>query len=223
MFFFLTLPKTSFSATTDGNFILKGRIADIADKPVENAEVYVFDSENVKRPADYISNRTGKDGLFRVELPQGTYWLIAIARKGGAQFGPLTKEDRHSGEAVKLSTSGKKDYYLDFTVLDLKEAARRNQKKSETLIKITGRILDNNGKPVRMAYAMANKERNYGKMPFYLSAWTGKEGKYTLYVPKGAVYLGAAKKFPPDRGLLLEMELSLENDTADIDLEIVDR
>ncbi len=215
--------ETSFSVTGEGNFILKGRIADIADRPVEEAEVYVFDSKNVKRPADYVSNRTGKDGLFRVELPHGSYWLVAIARKSDRKFGPLTKDDRHSGEAVELSTQGKKEHYIDFTVLDLREAARRNQKQSESLIRISGRVLDKKGKVVHMAYVMANKKKGYGKLPHYLSAWTDRDGQYTIYVPRGPLFIGAEKKFPPETGRILNREVNFESNAADIDVEIVDR
>ena len=47
---------------------------------------------------------------------------------------------------------------------------------------------------------MANKKRNYGKLPFYLSTYTDNDGRYTLYIPRGAVYIGAGKEFPPQTG-----------------------
>jgi len=53
--------------TAAENFVFRGQIVDTANNPVAGAEVYVFDSANVKRPADFISNRTGADGYFRVE------------------------------------------------------------------------------------------------------------------------------------------------------------
>ena len=83
---FLILPAT---AATAENFLFRGQIVDTADRPVSGAEVYVFDSKNTKRPADFISNRTDADGSFRVELPPGKYWTLAIMRRNGATFGPL--------------------------------------------------------------------------------------------------------------------------------------
>ncbi|MBU0480113.1 MAG: carboxypeptidase-like regulatory domain-containing protein [Proteobacteria bacterium] len=207
------------SATT---FVLKGRISDLADRPVEGAEVYVFDSGNVKRPADFISNRTARDGLYRVELPDGKYWLIAIDRKGGGKFGPLGKDDRHSGEPVEISSAGMKEYAADFTVLDLREAARRNQKKNDELIKISGRVLDGAGKPVSMAYVLADRNRNVGGLPHFLSLWTDQDGRYTIYVPPGVLFVGVEKKFPPEEGRPLSREVNFDKDTTNVDLEFVD-
>ncbi len=200
------------------NFVFRGQIVDTANKPVGGAEVYVFNSADVKRPADFISNRTGADGYFRVELPPGHYWTMAIMRVSGASFGPLGKDDKHSGETIEIDSAGKKELSKDFTIMDLREAARANQKRSETVIKISGRILNPDGLPVEMAYVLADPQRKFGEIPQYLSIWTGAEGRYVLFLPKGKFFIGASKDFPPNSDYFFTKEVDFARDTAGVDL-----
>ncbi|MCK4840123.1 MAG: carboxypeptidase regulatory-like domain-containing protein [Desulfobulbaceae bacterium] len=200
------------------NFVFRGQIVDTANKPVGGAEVYVFDSANVKRPADFISNRTGGDGYFRVELPPGHYWTMAIMRVSGASFGPLGKDDKHSGETIEVDSAGKKEFRKDFTIMDLREAARANQKRSEAVIKISGQILNDDGLPVEMAYVLVDQQRKFGDMPQYLSTWTGADGHYVLFLPKGKFFIGASKDFPPESDYNLTKEVDFARDTAGVDL-----
>ncbi|MDF1578253.1 MAG: carboxypeptidase-like regulatory domain-containing protein [Desulfobulbales bacterium] len=201
------------------NFVFRGRIVDMANEPVGGAEVYVFDSANIKRPADFISNRTGKGGYFRVELPPGHYWALAIMRTGGAGFGPLGKDDKHSGEPFEFDSAGKDEVGKDFTVMDLREAARAGQKRSESLVRISGRILDEAGLPAGMAYVLADPHRSFSGLPHYVSAWTGADGRYVLFLPKGELYIGAARDFPPKNDYSLK-EVKFFEDTAGVDLVV---
>ena len=200
--------------------VLQGRILDIFEAPVENAEVYVFDSPDVKRPADFISNRTTGDGRFSVRLPSGNYWAVAIFRKGGGRFGPLAPSDRHSGDPVAFEIAGAATRSLDFMVVNLREAARKHRKKSAELIKVTGRVVDQAGAPVQMAYAMAHKMEQFGTLPDYISAWTAVTGEYSLYLPPGRYYLGAALGFPPQSGYNLKTAHQFTGDTDKVDLVV---
>lgn len=217
LFFLLWLPTPIMAAE---NLVFRGQIVDTANKPVAGAEVYVFDSNNVKRPADFVSNRTGNDGYFRVEVVPGRYWAMAIMRTSGASFGPLGKDDKHSGEPIEIDVAGH-EFIADFTVMDLREAARANQKRSETVVKISGHIRDEDGLPVEMAYALADQHRQFGDMPQYLSVWTGIDGRYVLFVPQGKFFIGASKDFPPPSDYTLTKEVDFKSDTADVDLIVV--
>ena len=202
----------------EDNFIFRGQIVDTANNPVAGAEVYVFDSNKVKRPADFISNRTVTDGFFKVELPQGHYWVMAIMRVSGGSFGPLGKDDKHSGEPIEIGSAGKAELIKDFTVMDLREAARANQKRSETVYKISGRILNAAGLPVTMAYALADSHRQLGDVPRYLSTWTESDGRYVLFLPKGKYYIGGAKDFPLKSDYIPSKEVDFTKDTEGVDL-----
>jgi hypothetical protein len=89
-----------FSASTsraEERALLKGTVFDIKAVPVEGAEIFIYDSTDVRRPADFISAGTGKDGSFQMDLPAGIYWAVARIRSGD-QFGPLMPGDKHSGD-----------------------------------------------------------------------------------------------------------------------------
>ena len=200
---------------------MEGRILNISEEPVNNAEVYIFDSPDVKRPADFISNRTAEDGRYRVQLPSGNYWAVAIFRQGGGRFGPLGSNDKHSGEPVALEIAAGGSRSMNFMVVNLREAARKHQKKSAELIKVTGMVMNQSGAPVQMAYAMAHKMQQFGNLPDYISAWTDEQGEYTLYLPPGRYFLGASVGFPPKNDYNLHLDQQFTGDTKKVNL-IVD-
>lgn len=216
----LLFPGLNF-AEINNNAIFRGQIVDTANKPVTGAEVYIFDSQNVKRPADFISSPTSSDGLFRIELPQGHYWTMAIVRSGVNTFGPLGIKDKHSGEPLEIDLTVKNKLSHDFTVLDLREAARANQKRSGTIIKISGIILNANGLPVKMAYVMADPHKKFGDLPQYISTWTEADGRYILFLPKGKFFIGTNKDFPPPNDYYLHREVEFDRDTNGVDLNIL--
>jgi len=209
------LPNTLFAGHA---VVLEGRIMDINDSPVQGAEVYAYNSPKVKRPADFISKKTGADGGFRLILPPGKYWAVAIYRKSGERFGPLGMGDKHSGEPIELDFKDREERVMDFVVLDLREAARRLSKKSADTVKISGRIIDARGKPVQTAYAVADNKQNSEDMPEYISAWTDDMGRYILYLPRGRFYVGAAGEFPPAHGFSLSREFIFEDDVSNLDI-----
>ncbi len=210
-------PNPLFAGDT---VVLRGRILDISGSPVRGAEVYAYNSPRVKRPTDFISPKTGADGLFRLILPPDKYWVVAIYRKSGQQLGPLSIDDKHSGEPIALDFKNSKERVIDFIVLDLREAAHRHSKKGVGTIKISGRIIDVQGQPIRMAYAVADNRQNPKDIPEYISAWTGDMGRYILYLPRGRFYIGAAEKFPPTSDFALSKELEFNNDVSNLDIVV---
>ena len=202
---------------------LEGKIIDISEKPVKNAEVYIFDSPDVKRPADFISNRTTEDGRYKVQLPTGNFWAVAIFRQGGGRFGPLGTNDKHSGDPVALKITASGSLSMDFMVVNLREAARKHQKKNAELIKVTGKIVDKSGNPVQLAYAMAHKMQQFGSMPDHVSAWTDEHGGYELYLPPGRYFLGASVGFPPKNDYILNLDQQFIGDTEKVDLIVDDQ
>jgi hypothetical protein len=166
--------------------------------------VYLYESKQVKRPADFISPKTKTDGSYKLTVPAGVYWAVAILRQTGPSFGPLQIGDKHSGEPLVLDLKNKKIEEVDFTVMDLRDAVRHSRKRSEELFEIQGRILDAHEKPLAMAYVIADSRSMPGtEIPRFLSAWTGIDGQYTLYLPAGGFYLGVSSVMPP-----LQEELS---------------
>lgn len=199
---------------------LQGVIVDVDGQAVGGAEVYAYDSPNVKRPADFVSNRTAVDGSYRLQLPAGSYWLVAIYRHQGGRFGPLAIDDRHSGEPVAVDLISGRQLNIDFTVADLREAASQHHKKSADLVMVEGMIVDPAGRPLSLAYVMADRRPEIGGVPHYISTWTDSTGRYTLYLPAGRFYFGAATRFPPENGYILPKEVVVEEKTTGVDIAI---
>jgi len=199
---------------------LHGVVTDVDGHPVQGAEVAIYRTKNVKKPADFVSSLTTADGTYALTVPAASYWAVAVLRKGEKRFGPLDFGDKHSGEAVVIEIAPGAELTHDFRVMDLREAAKQNQKKNTELVRLSGRLLDAGGKPLAMAYAVADKGQRVKEMPTYLSAWSDDSGSYLLLVPKGHLYLGAATAYPPAPEQALEKEITLENDQEGVDLVV---
>ncbi len=194
--------------------LLHGRVVDFGGNPVAGADVYVFDSPDVRRPADFISDRTSANGQYRLKILPGNYWAVAIQREDGRRFGPLSSSDRHSGSPIQIEIESGRDLEMDFTVLDLKEAALRDRKRNENLLRVSGRVLDPDGRPVAMACVLADPRSRPGSVPAYVSGWTDQEGNYLLFLPKGVYYFGASLGFPPPTHYLLKEMWHIERDES---------
>jgi hypothetical protein len=220
IFLFSVLPASNLlpaTAAAEENSFFKGKVLDTEEKPVEGAEIYIYNSSDVKRPADFISSRTDKEGRFHVALPIGRYWAVARLRSG-EKYGPLMPGDKHSGDPVEIELTSNKESEKDFIVADIREIVRSKQKIREDYFKIKGRIIDKNGFPAKMVYAIANNNKVITEIPDYVSTWTDEEGNYTLYLPKGKYYMGYATEFPPGQKYTLIKEIVLESDKSDLDI-----
>ena len=202
--------------------LLQGQVLDLVDKPLANAEVYVYNSPNLKRPADFISSKTGPNGQYNLTLLPGRYWVLAILRKSNNKFGPLGLEDKHSGDPLVLDLEELEERRLDFVVMDLREAALRQDKKNTELVRISGRVVDNKGNPVSMAYVAADKNRENKDIPAYISSWTDEQGEYTLFLPRGSFHLGASKEFPPASGFIFPREMQIKDNATSLNFVIAD-
>ena len=197
---------------------LRGRVIDIMTQPVAGAEVYLYDSSQIKRPADFISQKTKTDGSYKLTVPAGVYWAVAILRQTGSSFGPLQVGDKHSGEPLILDLKKNKIKEMDFTVMDLRDAVRHSRKRSKELFEIRGRILDAHEKPVAMAYVLADSRSTPApEIPQYLSAWTDIEGKYSMYLPAGEFYLGTSTVMPPSPKEELSHFIEIAGDMQGVD------
>jgi hypothetical protein len=203
------------------NMVFTGRVLDIDGRPVSGAEIFVYDSFTTRRPADFISARTGKDGSFRMTLPHQKFWAVARVRSND-KFGPLLPGDRHSGEPLPLEPGDTGELRQDFTVVDIREAVRLKQNIRKDFIAVSGRIIDQSGKPVREAYVFAISGRTLREIPEYVSAWSGESGDYTLYLPPGRFFFGATMVFPPLPETAANRELVLKpgNNTITQDIMI---
>lgn len=207
----------SSRAVAQQNTMLSGTVTGADGKALEGVLVFVYAGPDVHRSADFTSPPTDRDGRYRMTVPPGRYWAVARLKKIEG-FGPLMPGDRHSGEPREVEIGPGQDVEMDLVVADLKEAMRAKRKDREGPVRISGRILDDNGGPVRGAYAVANRTAKIVGMPDYLSAWTDEQGRYTLVVPRGLYSVGSATTFPPGDDLVIFETVTADADRAGLDI-----
>ena len=179
--------------------VLKGKTLDLEGRGVAGVEIFAYNSAKVRRPADYISRRSGADGAYRMELPAGKYWLVARLRTG-KEFGPLAPGAKHSGEAVETELEPGREEALDFTVADVAEMAQKQRKPDDGSVSVAGRVRDRQGRGVAGFYVYVRSVRDASGIPEYVSAWSDRSGSYRLQLPPGRYYFGTAAVFPPPPG-----------------------
>lgn len=175
--------------------LLQGTILDKDGRPVAGGELFVYDSISTKRPADFISAKTGSNGRFSMRLPARKYWGVARVRHG-EKFGPLLPGDLHSGDPQELDLTVA-DQEMTFTVLDIRELARSSEKTRSDMARLVGRIVDRKGLPVSGAYVCAWRESMTNRLPDAVSGWTDGGGEYVIFLPAGRYVVGVAVAFPP--------------------------
>jgi hypothetical protein len=197
--------------------LLKGKVTDFEGKPVENVMIFIYQSANTRKQPDFVSSKSDGEGRFSIALPPGRYWAVARVKKGEAA-GPVVSGEKHSGEPAEIDMTGVGDLEKDFIVADIREVARMSAKTRQEVVRITGRILESSGSPVKMAYALANRSEIFSGMPDYISGWTDETGHYTLYLPPGKYHVGSSTTYPPDK----KSHINYRNMTIDGDLSELD-
>ncbi|MBI4826976.1 MAG: carboxypeptidase regulatory-like domain-containing protein [Nitrospirae bacterium] len=205
-------------ATAVETTIFKGHVFDVEGDVVKGTEIFIYNSPDTRRPADFISGRTEEDGYFSITLPFGKYWAVARLRKDD-KYGPLLIGDKHSGEPVEIEVEAGKELVMNFTVVDIRDAGRLSKKTGEDYLRISGRIIAADGKPVKQVYAVANRTNPAPDIPDFLSAWTDMYGRYTLYLPKGKYYIGYDDEFPM-HSYRVYKELIMESDKDNFDIVV---
>ena len=212
------VPGGSSVAFAQENGTFSGRILDVAQQPVAGAAVFVYTSANIRRAADYISPATAGDGVFQVTLPAGHYWVVARARKGEQQYGPLLTGDRHSGAPMEIDVKAGQAGQEDFVVADLKETSRLAVKLDTSFLQIEGTLRSKDGKPLANGYAFARRDKAGKGIPEYVSAWSDENGKYTLFLPPGTYWLGLAYQFPPPAEIVPAQKMTIDKPAKNINI-----
>jgi hypothetical protein len=198
--------------------VFHGRVRDVAGAPLAGAEIFIYRSNDIRGPADFISAATDKGGDFQITLPVGRYWAIARIRKDGARYGPLKPGDRHSGEPLEITVQAELVLPEDFVVADLREAALLMKKTGADFYAVKGMVRDENGQPLENAYAFAYTSASVTGVPAYLSLWTDANGRYTLFLPAGEYYFGQATEFPPESASRSLKKTRIEGNVEMIDI-----
>jgi hypothetical protein len=207
---------SAFAAETH---LLKSRVSGIDGRPMVGAKLFLYDSPNVRRPADFISSLSDRAGMLQLVLPLGKYWVVARYKADG-KYGPLMPGDRHSGEPLEVDmTAGGAE--ADFVVADIRELGQRKRAGATDALRLKGRVLDTRGAPVAQAYVIAHRSKEFGELPDFISAWTGDDGAYEVYLPPGATYyVSASRQFPPVLSETTLKPVVIESGKIDIAIDI---
>ncbi len=200
--------------------LIRSTVLDIDGKPVPGAYIFFYDSPDTKRAVDLVSPVTDEQGFCEKPVPPGTYWVLArLKREGDFDMGPLMIEDKVSADPLEITVAVGDKLDLTFTVMDLLDTIRTSTKQRNDLNRVSGRIVNKDGDPVKKVFVFANRHNKPVLMPRYFSAWTGEDGRYSIYMPEGKYYLGISSQFAPDLKYTAESPITVEEaDLADQEL-----
>lgn len=173
-------------------------------QPVAQAYVYIYTEEasGLMGPSFGEAVQTAADGSFRIDLPAGRYFLAARKRSDGSRMGEPSPGDLNGafpGNPLSV-VRGKVLELPDFelkTVDGAEQAARLSQGKfAKTETALRGRIVDQDRRPVRGVYVFGYLDSRMVGKPSYISAPTGEDGAFLLYLGDGGTcYIGARSTF----------------------------
>lgn len=182
---------------------VSGRVV-LDGAPLAQAYVYVYTeaASGLMGPSYGEAVQTGSDGTFRIELPAGRYFLAARKRADGSRMGEPAAGDlngAYPGNPLSLSR-GKMLELGDFAVRPVdagERQARLSQGKfAPTGTVLRGRVVDQDGKPVRGIYVYGYLDSRMVGKPTYISAPSGEDGVFVLYLGSGGTYyVGARSTF----------------------------
>lgn len=199
---------------------IKVKIQNIDGKPAEGVKIFLYDSTNVRKPADFISAPSEKNGTVVATVPTGKYWAVARLKKG-TLYGPLMPGDKHSGDPVEIDCSDGPATEVSFVVADIREVGQKKRTNNADTIKVWGRVVDKEGTPIENAYVFAHSTKEIEYIPEYLSTWTDEHGNYTLHLPSGgSFFVGSATLFPPPSKPSMLKEFAPEPGGLDVATDI---
>lgn len=175
-----------------GQVVLKEGGAPLADAYVN---IYPDATSNLLGPSQFISSPTDAQGRYTLEVPPGTYYVVARKRVSGQPSGPLSPGDLYSEhERISTVVVAGKLAVVDLPVAPMKAPMffKKQMTPQETTTGIRGVLLDATGKPVPGSFAIAYTNAEMQRLPDFVSTLSDGNGNFTVYLPKGGTYyLGA--------------------------------
>jgi len=165
-------------------------------KPLAGALIYVYTdlTSQFKGMGLGMAGPTDEKGMFEVELPAGTYYLLARQRNSGSAMGPLQAGDYigyYPGNPLVV-----KEGQLSRVAMPMLEVPEKVERLADQLFgqtSIHGRILDKKKQPVTGMRVMLYDDPQMLNRPLYVSQPTGKDGVFVLSFPHGGTYYLVAR------------------------------
>lgn len=210
-----------------GQVIMRDSGAPVADAYVN---IYADTVSNLLGPSHTMSSPTDQDGRYQVNLPPGTYFVVARKRVSGNATGPLSPGDYYSEhQRVVTDIVDGKIAVVDLPIVLMNNPMffKRDVASLETDTAIRGRIIDKEGQPVFGAFGMAYSDADLKRLPDYVSTLSDNDGRFTIYLPKGGSYYLSARIHVydmPRSGELygkIEKPLTVEKGTSSDEVTII--
>ncbi len=176
-----------------GQVVLKEGGAPLAGAFVN---VYPDTISNLLGPSQFISSPTDAAGRYRIEVPPGTYYVVARKRLSGQPTGPLEPGDfysEHQRIMVRVETGRFALVDLPVAVMKAPMFFKTRVVDRETATGIRGVLVDAAGKPVMGGFAMAYADPEMKRLPDFASTLSDEQGRFTIYLPAGGTYFLAAR------------------------------
>jgi len=166
--------------------------------PVAGAFVNIYPDtiSNLLGPSQFISSPTDAQGRYQIEVPPGTYYVVARKRLSGQPTGPLEPGDFYSEhQRIKVRIEAGKLAVVDLPVVAMTAPMffKSRVVDRETTTGIHGTLVDQAGKPVMGGFAMAYTDPEMKRHPDYASTLSDEQGHFTIYLPEGGIYYLAAR------------------------------
>lgn len=176
-----------------GGEALSGRVL-LEGTPVEGARVfaYVDPSKGLRGPGYAVSEPTGGDGAFRLDLEPGTYFVGARLRAAGWRTGSLDPGDLYGVlPELPLRVRAGQRVSADIEVVQVpsREQMARYQGR---FARLSGTVVDLQGRPLAGFRACLYDNPQMLDRPAAVSEPTGADGRFTLETSlSGVFHLGA--------------------------------
>lgn len=165
----------------------------VVTAPAEGVYLFFYEKGADSHGPPYLmSQATGTDGVFEVELPDGEYTVVARKHMNGLPGSPLSEGDQKS-EAASVSVRGGKVAMPALQLVDKSDDVKYFDASEKSETSISGMVLDSDGKPKAGLRVHVYTYAQMSERPKYVSAATGPDGKYVIYLPKGGTYYIAAR------------------------------
>ncbi|BCR03397.1 hypothetical protein DESUT3_04660 [Desulfuromonas versatilis] len=166
--------------------------------PLAEAYVNIYPDavSNLLGPSQYISSPTDAEGRYNLEVPPGTYYVVARKRMSGQAAGPLAQGDYYSEHQRVITTVEEGTLALvDLQVVPMKAPMffQKSVVDKRTETGIRGRLVDAAGKPVPGSFAVAYTDSDVRRLPDFASTLSDQQGNFTIFLPKGGVYYLAGR------------------------------
>lgn len=217
--FMLAMTAASSAPAADDKKIgaLAGEISVRKGEPLAGGMIFFFNTQTGPPPSATLywrvpdeSSELDKDGKFRVELPEGRYYLGAMKKFSNERIGPpregdlfFMSADEHGVPKVHEVKKG------ELTDIGAQSGAGPFSAKpvKQGVTAVEGVVLTPEGKPVEGAMVFAYVSPGLIGRPLYVSDKTGKDGAFVLRAAEGGNYYLKVRDVygggPPEKGAVL--------------------